>query len=128
MDRFNINEGNYKSLQQELRFKIGEQYELNEFNLKSIESTLQNGIEYENYEYIKGDFKALFGIKFTSNIVLQYNGDILSKVVYEFHQKHYNYFCSKIKNYKITESILEVLIKDNNICQIILKKNLEAHF
>ncbi|WP_298767335.1 hypothetical protein [uncultured Polaribacter sp.] len=128
MDRFNINEGNFKSLQQELRFKIGEQYELNEFNLKSIESTLQNGIEYENYEYIKGDLKALFGIEFTSNIVLQYNGDILSKVVYEFHQKHYNYLYSKIKNYGINETILEVFIKDENICQIALKKNLEAHF
>lgn len=72
----------YDSLFTELRFRIGEQYELNEFNLKSIESTFISGIEYENYEYIKNDFKALFGVEFSSNIVLQYNADILSGIIY----------------------------------------------
>ena len=72
----------YDSLLTELRFRIGEQYELNEFNLKSIESTFISGIEYENYEYIKNDFKALFGVEFSSNIVLQYNADILSGIIY----------------------------------------------
>lgn len=71
------------SLLKELRFKIGEQYELNEFNIKSIDSTFENEIEYENYEYIKGDFKTLFGLKL-SNVILQYNGDILSGIIYKF--------------------------------------------
>lgn len=72
-----------KSLLEELRFKIGEQYELNEFNLKSLESTFSNGLEYENYEYIKGDFNMLFGLKLTSNAKLQYNGDILCSILYQ---------------------------------------------
>jgi len=71
-----------KSLLKELRFKIGEQYELNEFNLKALESTFINDLEYENYEYIKGDFKTLFGIQLLNNIILQYNGDILSGIIY----------------------------------------------
>ena len=41
-----------KSLLEGLRFTIGEQYELNEFNLKSLDSTFSNDLEYENYEYI----------------------------------------------------------------------------
>lgn len=80
----------YNSLLEELRFKIGEQYELNEFNLKSIESTFINGIEYENYEYIKNDFKTLFGVELSSNIVLQYNADILCRVLYTFDRTYYS--------------------------------------
>jgi len=76
------NEGIYASLLKELRFKIGEQYEINEFNLKSVESTFINGLEYENYEYIKGDFKTLFGVQLLNNIIIQYNGDILSGMIY----------------------------------------------
>tara|TARA_R110002049_G_scaffold93391_3_gene230895 strand:- start:3539 stop:3946 length:408 start_codon:yes stop_codon:yes gene_type:complete len=73
-----------KPLLKELPFKIGEQYELNEFNLKALESTFSNGLEYENYEYIKGDFKVLFEIELSSNIILQYNGDVLIGIVFEF--------------------------------------------
>lgn len=66
-----------------LPFKIGEQFELNEFNLESLNSEFHNGIEYEVYKYIKEDVKTLFGFK-VSNIRLYYNTDILLKVVYEF--------------------------------------------
>lgn len=58
------------SLFKELRFKIGEQYELNEFNLKGLKSTFSNGLEYENYEYIKGDLKTLFGIALSRSVIL----------------------------------------------------------
>tara|TARA_Y100000385_G_scaffold70126_1_gene70384 strand:+ start:245 stop:667 length:423 start_codon:yes stop_codon:yes gene_type:complete len=92
-------EGIQKSLQEELRFKIGEQYELNEFYLKSLESTFSNGIEYENYEYIKGDFKALFGIAFSSNVILQYNADILYSVIYEFAQKEISNLIKELNIY-----------------------------
>jgi hypothetical protein len=119
----NNSEGNFKSLQKELRFKIGEQYELNEFHLKTLKSTFINEIEYENYEYLKDDFKALFGVKFTNNIILQYNGEILYKVIYQFHKKDYNYLYSKVNTYKINSVILKVLVKDNNNCQIVLQKN-----
>jgi len=109
------------NLIKELRFKIGEQYELNEFNLKSINSTFKNGIEYENYEYIKDDFKALFGVKFSKNVILQYNADILYKAIYEFESNQYDYLLSQINNYSLDDILLE-LIKDKNYCQIVLKK------
>lgn len=109
------------SLLKEFRFKIGEQYELNEFNLKSLESTFSNGLEYENYEYIKGDFKTLFGIPFSSNAILQYNGDILCKVIYEFELPHYNYLKSKVNQCAFKDVIIEVLIKDKYYCQIVLQ-------
>jgi hypothetical protein len=127
-DIFNNDEGNFKSLQKELRFKIGEQFELNEFHLKTLKSTVINGIEYENYEYLKDDFKTLFGLKLSSNIVLQYNGDVLFNVIYEFHIEHYKYLVSKINYFRIKTSILEVFLRDDNTCQLFFKKNLEAHF
>jgi len=88
-----------KSLLKELRFKIGEQYDLNEFNLKSLESTFTNGLEYENYEYIKGDFKTLFGLEFSSNIILQYNADILLGIIYEFKLTDLKVLVEKIGSY-----------------------------
>ena len=108
------------SLLKEFRFKIGEQYELNEFNLKTLESTFSNGLELENYEYIKGDFKALFGVEFSSNIILQYNADILYGVIFEFEVRHYKNLYSKYNGYSFKDIILEVLIKDKNYCQIVM--------
>lgn len=89
-------EGIQKPLLKELHFSIGEQYELNEFNLKSLDSTFSNGLEYENYEYIKDDFKTFLGLKLIQPIILQYNGDILSGIIYSL----------KLKN---TEALLEEL-------------------
>ena len=111
-----------KSLLKELRFKIGEQYELNEFNLKSLVSTFSNGLEYENYGYIKDDFKTLFGLEFSSNIILQYNGDILYCVIFEFELTHYNHIKSKVKQCTYKEVSIEVLIKDKCNCQIVMQK------
>ena len=119
-------EGIQKSLQEELRFKIGEQYELNEFYLKTIESTFSNGLEYENYEYIEGDFKALFGVKFSKNVILQYNADILYSVIYEFELTHYNYLNSKVGQYSFEEVVIEVLIKDKSSCQLVVKKEIKG--
>lgn len=87
------------SLLKELRFKIGEQYELNEFNLKTIESTFKDGVEYENYEYIKGDFKMLFGLKLVSNIILQYNCDILSGIKYRLDLKDLDSLIERLNTY-----------------------------
>lgn len=109
------------SLLKELPFKIGEQYELNEFNLKTLKSTFSNGLELENYEYIKGDFKTLFGIPFSSNVILQYNGDILYKVICEFDLSHYNQLKSKVNQCAFKDVIIEVLIKDKYHCQIVLQ-------
>ena len=87
------------SLLKELRFKIGEQYELNEFYLKCLESTFSNGLEYENYEYIKGDFKTLFGLKLVSNIILRYNGDLLSEIIYKLDLKDFDNLVEKLNYY-----------------------------
>ncbi|NRD18616.1 hypothetical protein HNV08_01045 [Winogradskyella eckloniae] len=89
----------YYSLLKELRFKIGEQYELNEFNVKTIESTFNNGLEYENYEYIKGDFEALFGLKLIYNVILQYNTDILFGVIYKLAQQDLESLVQELNNY-----------------------------
>ena len=88
-----------KSLLNELRFTIGEQYELNEFNLKSIESTFSNGLEYENYQYVKDDLKTIFGLNLVSNVILQYNGDILSRFVYTLDSKDLTSLVNRINNY-----------------------------
>jgi len=116
-----FNEDMCKYLLKEFRFKIGEQYELNEFNLKSLESTFKNGIEYENYEYIKDDFKNLFGLEFSRNIILQYNADILYSVICEFELSHYSYLKSKVNQCTFKEVTIEVLIKDKYHCQIVLQ-------
>ena len=109
------------SLLKELPFKIGEQYELNEFNLKTLESTFSNGLEYENYEYIKGDFKTLFGITFCRNPILQYNGDILYGIICEFELTHYSHLKSKVNKCTFKEVTIEVLIKDKFHCHIVLQ-------
>jgi len=110
------------SLLKELPFKIGEQYELNEFNLKTLESTFSNGLEYENYKYIKGDFKTLFGIPFSSNPILKYNGDVLYSVICEFELSNYSYLKSKVNQCTLNSLIVEVLIKDESSCQLVLRK------
>lgn len=111
-----------KSLLKELRFEIGEQYELNEFNLKSLESTFNDGLEFENYEYIKDDLKTVLGLNLFSNVILQYNGDILYSVICEFELSHYSYLKSKIGQYSFEEVIVEVIIKDKSSCQLVVKK------
>lgn len=92
-------EGNSKPLQEELRFNLGEQYELNEFNLKTIESTFKDGLEYENYEYIKNDVKTVFGLKLVSNIILRYNGDLLSEIIYKLNLKDLDNLIEKLNSY-----------------------------
>ena len=87
------------SLLKEFRFKIGEQYELNEFNLKSLESSFSNGLEYENYEYIKGNFRILFGLRLLSNVILQYNADILSGIIYKLALNDLDNLITRLNSY-----------------------------
>ncbi|WP_417784709.1 hypothetical protein [Tenacibaculum sp.] len=117
---FNDYERNFNSLQNELHFKIGEEYDLNEFNLKFIKSTFKNGLEYENYQYIKKDITSLLEVEFTNSITLQYNTDILSKIIYEFDIKDYESLKSKIEKYTFKEITLEILLKDKNNFQIVI--------
>ena len=66
-----------------MHFKIGEQYEKQEFNLQRINTILLRDLEYEVYRYINREPITLFnvGIK---RIILYYNADILSAVYYQF--------------------------------------------
>ncbi len=116
----------YKSLLKELRFKIGEQYELNEFNLKSIESTFSNGLEYENYIYSKDDINTIFGLKLKDSIILEYNGDILAGMRFEFELEDLSELVLRVnsffpKNIKLKESTNSVTFRLNNSTNIKLK-------
>lgn len=94
------------SLLKELRFTIGEQYELNEFNLKALKSTFSNGLEYENYEYLKDDVNTLFGLKLLSNVILQYNGDILSGIIYKLALNDLDYLIKRLNdNLPLTKNL-----------------------
>lgn len=88
-----------KSLLKELRFKIGEQYELNEFNLKTLDSIFNNGLEYENYEYLKDDVKTLFGLRLLTNVILQYNADILSGIIYKLALNDLDNLITRLNSY-----------------------------
>lgn len=114
------------SLLKELRFSIGEQYELNEFNLKSLESTFNNDLECENYEYIKDDFKELFGMELSSNIVLQYNGDILIGIIYEFNLESLPFLLDGLKPFLSSELIVN---QENHVLgkTFVIFQNPEIH-
>ena len=66
-----------------LPFTIGEQYELNEFSVRSINEVTIGKYNYDVYEYIDKDITYIFGFKVKS-IQLLYNADILSKVKIQF--------------------------------------------
>lgn len=72
-----------EKLLEELPFKIGEEFELNEFNVDSEYSLFIGGIEYEIYTYIKDDIKSIFGLEVKST-QLYYNADILHLIKYDF--------------------------------------------
>ncbi len=110
-----------KSLVKELHFRIGEQYELNEFNLKSIESTFRNGLEYENYEYIKDDITTFLGIKISANIILQYNADILCGVIYTFNIDNLTRLKSRLEKYSDSNLILKVIEINDKQFKLVIK-------
>jgi len=96
------------SLLKELPFKIGEQYELNEFHLKTLKSTFNNGLEYENYEYIKSDLITIFDLQLENNITLKYNGDLLIEAVYVFNINSFNTLINKLNDYLTVDNLLDL--------------------
>lgn len=91
-------------IKKELRFEIGEQFELNEFNVKTLKSVSINDIEYDVYQYIKGDIREVFNLKITK-ILLYYNADILSAV-------HYCFNSNDLKS--LMKNISQLLKQDEN--------------
>ncbi len=92
------------SLKRELKFEIGEQFELNEFNVKSLKPVITNDIEYDVCQYIKDDIREVFNQKVTK-ILLYYNADILSTV-------HYYFNSDDLKS--LMKNISQLLKQDEN--------------
>lgn len=74
-------------IKKELRFEIGEQFELNEFNVETLKTEHINGIDYEVYKYLKRDYNQLFDMNI-SEILLFYNADILCKIKISYKQRN----------------------------------------
>lgn len=74
----------------ELKFKLGSQLENWEFDLSTLREYIQDGINYEVYEYVGSD-KSFLGIE-SDKIELTFNADILVKVEYYFNGNHIKYF------------------------------------
>lgn len=71
----------------QLKFRIGEQYENYEFQLKPIKEYIENNIHYDAYSFEENS-NSILGIK-TDKVELHYNADILEKVVYHFTGNQY---------------------------------------
>lgn len=72
-----------KKLQQELKFRIGEQYEKYEFELDWVTSVLDNNLRYEVYTYTGKDKSSIFNFEI-NKILLAYNCDFLAGLFYIF--------------------------------------------
>lgn len=72
-----------KPLLKELYFRIGEQYELHEFDLVEEAIKLIGNYEYDVYS-CNSDLFERIKTDGLINILLYYNGDILARVDYQF--------------------------------------------
>lgn len=97
-------------IKKELRFEIGKQFELNEFNVETLKTEHINGITYDVYRYIKGDYNQLFDMEI-SEILLFYNADILHTIHYDIEKDNFNYLKNKINSYLPSNINLNILIK-----------------
>jgi hypothetical protein len=70
-----------KKLQQEIKFRIGEQYGKHEFELDWVTSVLDNNLRYEVYRYIGKDKTNVFNFEI-HKILLAYNCDFLAGLFY----------------------------------------------
>lgn len=84
----------------QLKFRIGEQYENYEFQLKPIKEYIENAIHYDAY-YFEGNNNNVLGAE-TDNVELHYNADILEKVLCYF--KGNQYECLKEEIQKGSDS------------------------
>jgi len=82
-----------------LRFSIGEQYEVHEFDLTYLKEVEGDEYVYDAYEYHKGDIRAFLGLKLTKGILLFYNADVLSGVAYKLCGNHYHYLFVRLNKF-----------------------------
>lgn len=84
LKQLNSNADTIKDLLKILKFKIGEQYDEQEFNLQSKGEVKQNSVIYDMYQYEKDDLTQIFNIPITRGVFLLYNADVLCAVYYRF--------------------------------------------
>jgi hypothetical protein len=111
-----------KKLQQELKFRIGEQYGKYEFELDWVTSVIDNNLRYEVYRYIGKDKSSIFNFKI-HKVLLAYNCDFLAGVFYFIKGNSYFRILSEIQKETFCTSRIFNLIEINeNIITIIVMK------
>jgi hypothetical protein len=92
-------------------FKIGEQYELNEFKVEAyvIVKGIKNGYEYLCYKLLDTSHMFFFELNPKRGVLLAYNADFLSQVYYYFYEDCFDYLVSKIDY--ITSTPMKVSLK-----------------
>ena len=118
-----------KKLQQELKFRIGEQYEKYEFELDWVTSVLDNNLRYEVYRYIGKDKTSMFNFEI-HKILLAYNCDFLAGVFYFIRGDCCFRMLSEIQNESFyTSRIIRMIDIDEKVITIIIlkkKNNMES--
>lgn len=111
-----------KKLQQELKFRIGEQYGKYEFELDWVTSVMDNNLRYEVYKYIGKDKSSIFNFEL-HKILLAYNCDFLAGIFYFVKGDCYFRILSEIQKESFFTSIIINMIEiDENITTIIVTK------
>jgi hypothetical protein len=112
-----------KKLQQELKFRIGEQYEKYEFELDWVTSMIDNNLRYEVYRYIGKDKSSIFNFEI-DKILLAYNCDFLAGVFYFIKGECYFRILSEIQKESFcTSRIINLIEIDENIIMLFIANN-----
>lgn len=112
-----------KKLQQELKFRIGEQYGKYEFELDWVTSVLDRHLRYEVYKYIGKDKTSVFNFEI-HKILLAYNCDFLAGVFYFIKGDCYFRLLSEIQKKTLnTSRIINLIEMDENIKMLFITNN-----
>ncbi len=88
-------------MSRKIKFKIGEQYEKNEFDLDWVETIFENNLRYEVYEYIGNNKITIFRFEIQKTL-LTYNCDFLAGIFYFIEFSKYPDLIEKL-NLKISK-------------------------
>lgn len=112
-----------KKLQQELKFRIGEQYGKHEFELDWVTSVLDDNLRYEVYKYIGKDKTSVFDFEI-DKILLAYNCDFLAGIFYFIKGSCYFKILSEIQKKSLnTSRIINLIEIDENIIMLFIANN-----
>lgn len=111
-----------KKLQQEFKFKLGEQYGKYEFELDWVTSVLDNNLRYEVYRYTGKDKITIFDCE-VQKVLLAYNCDFLAGVFYFIKGECYFRILSQIQKESLYASrIINLIEIDDNITLLFITK------